>query len=85
MGKRQSRVLEQALRVLAQLRTLEEARRTGLAGCRLLALATPIACALSSAILLALVEPLRRAAMPITPATIDIETLETALFNNSTR
>jgi len=80
-GGRQSRVLEQAWRVLAQLRTLEEARRTRLAEYRLLALATPIAYALASAISLALVEPLRRAAIPIAPATaIEAETLKTALF-----
>jgi len=78
-GGRQSRVLEQAWRVLAQLRTLEEARRTRLAEYKLLALATPIAYAAASAISLALVEPLRRAAIPITAA-IDVETLETALF-----
>jgi len=82
-GRRQSRVLEQAWRVLAQLRTLEEARRTRLAEYRMLALATPIAYALASAISLALVEPLRRAAIPTAPAAIDIETLKTALFTTA--
>jgi len=46
----------------------------------MLALTTPIAYALTSAVSLALVEPLRRAAIPIAPAAIDVETLKTALF-----
>jgi len=79
-GGRQNRVLEQAWRALAQLRTLEEARRTRLAEYRLLTLATPIAYALASAISLTLVEPLRRAAIPIAPVTTDVEILKTALF-----
>jgi len=66
---------------MAENRTLKEARRTGPIEYRLLALATPIVYVPASAISLTLVEPLRRVAILTAPAaTIDVETLKTALF-----